>query len=136
MKRCPRCGEEKPTSEFNRNRSRKDGFAHYCKPCNLAWKREHYARTDQRWRLARHLRRHYGMSLEDYDRILDAQGGVCAVCRTTPKTFHVDHSHATGVVRGLLCGGCNTGLGHLRDDPNIAGAAALYLIDHNEREPA
>ena len=60
----------------------------------------------------------YGITPEDYDRMLEEQGGRCAMCRTDDpgghggvKHFHVDHDHETGVVRGLLCDTCNRGLG-------------------------
>ena len=55
-----------------------------------------------------------------------AQGGVCAICREAPAV-HVDHDHATGEVRGMLCFPCNAAIGHLRDDPRVVRAAAAYL---------
>ena len=55
-----------------------------------------------------------------------AQGGLCAICRQAPAV-HVDHDHATGTVRGLLCFPCNAAIGHLRDDPQIMRRAAAYL---------
>lgn len=60
----------------------------------------------------------YGMTVEQYDAILTAQGGVCALCRRPPKSklLAVDHDHHTGVVRGLLCVSCNTSLGRLGDN--------------------
>jgi hypothetical protein len=53
-----------------------------------------------------------GFTAEDYDRLLAAQGGGCAICKAPPKTrrLHVDHDHKTGAVRGLLCHRCNRGL--------------------------
>ena len=53
-----------------------------------------------------------GVTDEDYERLLTAQGGHCALCLTKPKSrrLHVDHDHATGRIRGLLCQSCNTGL--------------------------
>jgi len=57
-------------------------------------------------------RKRLGLSLEDYDALLVAQGGGCAICGTTPKSrrLHVDHDHKTGKVRGLLCMRCNRAL--------------------------
>jgi hypothetical protein len=61
------------------------------------------------------IKRKYGITIEEHDRILIAQGDCCALCCTdTPRgqgTWHVDHDHDTGVVRGLLCHSCNTMLG-------------------------
>jgi Recombination endonuclease VII len=70
----------------------------------------------------------YGISLEDYARLLAEQGGVCAICLRQPaERLCVDHCHATGKVRGLLCRTCNTGLGCYRDDPSLLTTAAAYL---------
>lgn len=58
------------------------------------------------------LRRAYGITSEQYDAMLAAQGGVCAICKSEPKKnrLHVDHDHDTGRVRGLLCVACNSRL--------------------------
>ena len=77
------------------------------------------------------LKEYYGMTLAQFDAIRDAQGGVCAVCQEPfIKIPHVDHCHATGTVRGLLCIGCNTGLGQFKDDPERMEAAASYIRKH------
>jgi hypothetical protein len=72
----------------------------------------------------------YGLKPGQYEQLYGAQNGVCAICRrATGKTraLSVDHDHATGFVRGLLCSPCNKILGHLRDDPNIALGIYFYL---------
>jgi len=77
-----------------------------------------------------HLKRKYGMTLEGYDRMFEAQNGVCAIClevRPDDRTLHVDHDHETGVIRGLLCFRCNNALGDLREDVDLFQAAANYL---------
>jgi hypothetical protein len=67
------------------------------------------------------------MTEADYDALLVAQGGCCAICRER-QAFVVDHDHATGAVRGLLCNRCNTGLGHLGDSPILLLRAIEYLL--------
>ena len=82
-----------------------------------------------------YLRRHYGISLADYEDILDEQGGKCAICLCKPRTrvLAVDHDHLTGRVRGLLCGRCNHGLLQFaQEDTLILRRAIEYLLKHLE----
>ena len=72
----------------------------------------------------------YGITLEDYNKMLSEQGGVCAICGKKEKgnkRLAVDHDHDTGKIRGLLCGNCNIGLGSYNDDPATLIKAASYL---------
>jgi hypothetical protein len=76
------------------------------------------------------LRAKYGMSMDDYAALIAKQKGVCAICGQPPNgkgALHVDHDHATGAIRGLLCLTCNAGLGSFRDDPALLGRAVRYL---------
>ncbi len=77
----------------------------------------------------RRLRKTYGISLADYNRMLKAQGGGCYICGRKPKNraLDVDHSHRTGKVRGILCHRCNRGLTWFSDDPVLFRKAAKYL---------
>ena len=61
--------------------------------------------------------------------MIEDQDGVCAVCRKNPPT-QVDHDHETGLVRGILCDGCNGGLGHFRDNPDLIRRAIAYVRRH------
>jgi hypothetical protein len=71
----------------------------------------------------------YGLSSDDYAALLAEQNGVCAICGKTPKSIlYVDHNHATGSVRGLLCQDCNIGLGRFKDDIVLLEAAIKYLV--------
>lgn len=79
----------------------------------------------------RSLQRKYGISREDYDRMLAEQDGHCALCPATEETagrLQVDHDHKNGRNRGLLCGNCNRGLARFGDDPNRLLAAAAYCM--------
>lgn len=150
-KLCRKCGLAKPQLEFYAHRGTKDGRANYCRACSREDARRRRAgrleeiRRDSarrhadpafRARAARQQKRmwllKYGLTPEDYDRILAEQGGACAICRTPGKTFEdrnlsVDHDHETGLVRGLLCGACNWGLGHFKDDVSRLRNAMQYL---------
>jgi hypothetical protein len=87
--------------------------------------------TGNKWyRREERLKQVYGLSLQDYEAMVAQQGGVCRVCKTKPaRPLFVDHCHANGKVRGLLCHPCNAALGFMRDDPVIAAAATDYLRD-------
>lgn len=79
------------------------------------------------------LRTKYGIDAEDWARMFNAQDGHCAICLLKLDGgfhTHVDHCHATGKVRGLLCHGCNTSLGHLLDSPTVLRSAITYLETH------
>lgn len=72
----------------------------------------------------------YGMTLADYDAMLARQGGGCAICGRAPvegKPLHVDHSHDTGAVRGLLCFRCNYGWSFFSEQPDRLERAATYV---------
>ncbi len=83
------------------------------------------------------LRRHYDLTVEEYDDLFVDQNGVCAICLrpelgrrskgTLPKRLSVDHCHVTDRVRGLLCHECNVGLGFFHDDPLRLQEAISYL---------
>jgi len=84
-----------------------------------------------------HLKKKYGIGMQEYHAMHAAQGGRCAICaadktggRGGPSLFHVDHCHATGKVRGLLCNACNRMIGLGKDDPAVLRAGADYLTKH------
>jgi hypothetical protein len=74
----------------------------------------------------------YGITREQYDALYALQGGCCALCQRATgvsKKLAVDHDHATGKVRGLLCGTCNKIVGHARDDEMFFKRGYWYLIE-------
>lgn len=128
---CPRCEFYVPRIDFGNDRSSRDGLAPYCRPCMGGMQKTDNYRTAAR---ARNIMRNYGITMEQFDSMLAAQGGVCAICGGEPtgKNWHVDHDHDTNAVRGILCNGCNTALGGMRDNPAILRAAADYLEKHGK----
>lgn len=129
------------------------GEKHYarglCKDCYRrlpefkAMRHRYYLANREQWR--RHTERIkvlrlrqeklYGMPAAEQEAMLERQGGRCALCGDPPgrRRLSVDHDHATGLVRGMLCHRCNTALGNLKDSPELCERAAAYLRHHSLR---
>ena len=83
------------------------------------------------------LKKRFGITLKDYEKMLKEQNGVCAICgeeetvldhRTKePRSLAVDHDHQTDEIRGLLCTNCNRGIGHFQDNIDLLAKAISYL---------
>lgn len=139
-KKCRKCLEYKPLTDFHRNKTSNDGRQSSCKPCNQAraeeWQRtnkEQYEAglkrraSEDKYELNRKLRK-YGITEEDYNELLRKSEGACMICKLIPLNWLViDHCHSTHVVRGLLCGNCNTALGLLKDSQENLTRAIEYL---------
>lgn len=132
LKYCKKCREWRAIEQFRREPRMSDGRRGDCNVCRNARRRSRYDPAKARvvnkrnsW-YARAWR--YGVSEEDLLAMLEAQGGVCAICPKQMSKPCVDHDHATGQVRGLLCHGCNTMLGLAGDDPERLNAAIAYLV--------
>ena len=132
MKTCKKCGESKDEELFYRRRD--TGRLHtQCRAC-LAVSQKVYEKANRDKVRARHranlLKTRYGITSEEYERILHRQGGACALCFQEPppgKHLHVDHDHTTGKIRGLLCYTCNAGIGYLKDNTDRLLRAAEYV---------
>lgn len=122
----------------------------YQKGCRCDGCREAAIESDRKWRLknpeahrrrnrSRNMKKAYGLTVADYDALLAAQDGKCAICGVEPgvkesslrKHLCVDHCHTTGKIRGLLCGPCNRALGLLGENPQTVAAAQQYLLAHS-----
>jgi hypothetical protein len=114
---CRKCGTNRQTKFFKTARGR------VCTPCQRT-------RTSHASRGVR-LAETYGITLDEYDAMLAAQGGGCAICGGKRRTnLDVDHCHKTLLVRGLLCRQCNRRLlTAARDNPDVLRAAITYLED-------
>jgi hypothetical protein len=137
---CPKCGVYKSASEFGtRTKTNAAGQPYlrsHCQACAIAARRERAKTISPEEHRRHHLRWKFGLTHDDYERMVRVQGGRCAVCGSPDpgtrgaKHFHVDHCHKSGRIRGLLCNGCNAAIGHAGDDPNRLRALADYLEDH------
>lgn len=153
---CKSCGEWRPVNDFPPDKRMSSGILSRCRICvnekakgkpsrsSEARARE-YAKLDKEllFKASREKKlASYGLTVGDYDSMLDRQGGVCAICnrpenRThhlTGKTFSlaVDHDHETGKVRGLLCTRCNKAIGALGDSHESIARAVKYLTGWTE----
>ncbi len=119
-------------TEFGKSVHSWDLHNNTCKDCCNAYERSVRglrAKYQREWKLLKK----YGMSLEDYNTLLEKQHGVCAICGAAPLDgelrgeLKVDHNHSTGEVRGLLCDNCNKALGLFKDNPKAMRRAAAYV---------
>lgn len=133
MKTCTVCLVEKPLDDYQNDKRRSDGKKSTCRPCKLErerrWRREHpeAARLHRR-RI--HLKKNYGITLAEFEAMLAAQEGKCAIGQCGRDARVVDHCHRSGKVRALLCSGCNTSIGHLREDPALIRSVAEWVELH------
>lgn len=126
---CPKCDEVKPLEDFCKDSQNKRGIAAYCRECLSKKGKTAYVEHKDRY-IGFYLKKKYGMSLTEYNEMLDSQGGVCKICNkptANDKRLCVDHCHKTLKVRGLLCNGCNLVLGKINDDVNLLRSAIDYL---------
>jgi Recombination endonuclease VII len=128
---CPDCATIKPLGDFVRNSGSRMGWSAYCKPCHNV--RGRLSKEKAGGSRTYHLKRRYGITAGEADEMLAEQGGLCAICRNAPAV-HVDHDHATGAVRALLCFNCNGGLGQFKDDPAVLRTAVDYVRFHSLRQ--
>jgi hypothetical protein len=132
MRLCKYCGETKEISAFTVYNGKP---THRCRTCGYAsvkaWRTRNPEKQKEQAR--RHnLKKLYGVSSADYERMFTEQGGVCYICSSPPTRKHldIDHCHASGKVRRLLCNACNKALGLLNDDLDRVTKLADYLAEN------
>lgn len=133
-KTCAVCSKTKPLSDFYRDRRRSFGRARECKICKEVETRKRRAERPELFKLKRKrafLKEKFDMTIEQWQQMFESQNGRCGICRRAQteykRSFAVDHDHASGKIRALLCDKCNTGLGQFRDSIKILEAATEYL---------
>jgi hypothetical protein len=156
VKICKKCEIEKDISCFRSRRDNKDGRAGDCNECRNKRRRNRYReqsesllpklrqkRTDDPNYFRNYeLRRRHQITLEQFEKLFDKQGRVCAACGSedsgelSPRTWHIDHDHSCcpgrkhtcgKCIRGVLCRWCNLSLGNAKDDPTRLRGLAVYL---------
>lgn len=168
MKQCKICLATKPYEEFYVRPKMRDGHSNWCTPCERDYNRERMRNQTPEQRARRNAqarargprpfeqtRRHklwatYRITPEQYDELLEKQGGRCAIpaCGAIEPGgmghWHVDHDHSCcpdkkscgRCVRGLLCSRCNPMLGMARDDKEILRSAVDYLENFSALQTA
>jgi Recombination endonuclease VII len=143
LTRCKECQKSRKTKYYVDNKAyfkakdderyaeKKDEIKSY----NTEWNKAHPENLKNT-----HLKRTFGITLEDYKNMFASQSGLCAICEKPEvivlkktgkiKALSVDHCHKTGKIRSLLCSSCNLAIGSLKDDPILADKAAAYLRRH------
>jgi len=116
----PVCRQPVAHDAYMRSSRTASGFGSRCKSCHNAANSEYY------------FRRRHQLTKKQLAAMHVAQDGRCAICGDPAQ--HLDHDHATGATRQLLCQRCNHGLGLFRDDPGLLHTAALYVDGHRDRQ--
>ncbi len=155
MKICSSCELYHPIELFGKDKNSSDGLTYSCKESKNKYYRDkakqnpeiykkrnanykeyrknYYNKPENKLKYKNQtLKNTFGISLDEFNKLLEKQNGVCAICfkpesTKRNKTLAVDHDHKTGKIRGLLCSHCNRGLGLLKDSPEIIMEAIKYL---------
>jgi hypothetical protein len=130
---CTKCGIEKLSSEFYKDKQKATGYRPDCKTCNKA-KCLEWARNNTHRRKYYILKHGTGLTKVQYEEFLTEQNYKCAICdrdvSEITKNLSVDHCHKTNLIRGLLCNKCNFGLGYFNDDSKLLNNALKYLSNN------
>lgn len=146
--KCSKCGIKKSVAEFNKYMF--NIRYPYCRDCRLAATKDHHSKPESKrqhrdWYNSNYkpiatnsrLLKAFGITLDQYNEILEIQNHVCALCQNPERIYKnksgewrklaVDHNHSTGSTRGLLCGSCNMALGLFKENRDRLLAAIAYL---------
>lgn len=168
MKKCITCYQGKTLDQFYKKKN-SNNFYSQCKKCSIQKLKDWSIENPERYKdkkkqaakgfrkrlrdkvgkeglhlydIKRHYKKMFNMTLDDYDLMFNAQGGVCAICRRPETTvtngivkrLYVDHCHSTNEVRGLLCHKCNFGLGYFKESKILLKNATDYLDKYSAED--
>ena len=153
MKTCKGCNETKDLKEFYVAKKNKNGsvlYKNFCKVCQVEKDKARYHSLPKEVKQKRSkenreklgfeyfknykLQREYGISLSEYNILLDNQDNKCYICNNKfndTSDTRVDHNHETGQVRKILCHNCNVLIGHSKENVQILHNAIKYIEEHN-----
>lgn len=138
QKRCSKCHIYKDFSEFFKSSTNT-----YCIVCSREYRKHYHSQEKVKkkhaeYALKSHFKKKYGITIDQYQKMLLNQNGVCAICKLpetviskktgNPMQLSVDHCHRTKKVRSLLCNRCNKGIGYFKEDINLFNACVQYLL--------
>lgn len=129
-KKCIKCSEDLALKNFYFKLNENTGTTYYYSKCIKCFNVYNY-NDDKNSK----LKKAYGITLDQYNEMLNKQDGKCMIClvdnnsfyKKKPRAFAVDHCHTTGKIRGLLCNDCNVGIGLLKDNIDLLNNAIKYL---------
>lgn len=131
-RQCSGCSRDLAMAAFARCAKNKDGLHSHCRECRSATKKAHYVKNAAEL-AAKHRQRTYGLDKASFASLVERQQNCCAICSRdmgNKHNRHIDHDHATGRVRELLCSRCNRMLGHVDDNPQLLRTMAAYIEKH------
>ena len=139
---CKVCNKEKPLSSYHKSKIHKLCCRNVCKPCRNKRQKITPEKRKESYSYEKNrntkLKQTYGITYDDYLEMFNEQDGKCLICERHQKdltlALAVDHCHDTGMIRGLLCGNCNSGIGNLRDDISLLKKAIEYLESYENKE--
>lgn len=134
VKKCCRCKERKPISDFHKRNRNSDGLRSECIACTRVQEHAYRNRNPDVGYLNK-VKHNYGLTKAHLEAMIIAQDGRCAICGIDDEKLVVDHSHASGRIRGMLCAKCNAGLGMFGDNKEYLLKAIEYL-NNAEMVPA
>lgn len=137
--KCFKCRKTLSADNSYDDKSRPSGLQRECRDCCRKRKAEwHKTESGKRSAANTKLKRRFGITIDDYEKMYQEQGGSCLICGAhescNSHRLAVDHCHETGKVRGLLCKSCNVGIGNLKDNYDLCLRAARYLLEFEKNK--